>query len=257
MTTDAGQDWDAAAYGQRFGFVAQLAEDLVGLLDPQPGERIVDLGCGTGTLAAQIAARGADVLGVDADPAMIDAARAAYPTLRFEVVSAYDFTADPPLDAVFSNAALHWMTRPEDVLRRVAAALSPGGRFVAEMGGGRNTELVSTAIRAALARRGIPSERQARPWYFPTPAEYATLLERHGFEVRALWHFERFTPLVPGDHALADWLAMFASPFTSDLTPEDETAFRLEVEDATRDALYVDGRWHVDYRRLRFVAVRP
>ncbi len=261
MTTDAGQDWDAAAYGQRFGFVAQLAEDLVALLDPQPGERIVDLGCGTGTLAAQIAARGAEVLGIDADPAMIDAARAAYPAvrfpaLRFEVVSAYDFIADPPVDAVFSNAALHWMTRPEDVLRRVAAALRPGGRFVAEMGGGRNTELVSAAIRGALARRGIPPERQARPWYFPTPAEYATLLERHGFEVRALWHFERFTRLAPGDHALADWLTMFASPFVADLTPEDQAAFRAEVEDATRHALYVDGYWHVDYRRLRFVAVR-
>ncbi|MEZ4553732.1 MAG: methyltransferase domain-containing protein [Dehalococcoidia bacterium] len=257
MTTDAGQTWDAAAYGQRFGFVAQLAEDLVGLLDPQPGERIVDLGCGTGTLAAHIAARGAEVLGIDADPAMIDAARAAYPALRFEVVSAYDFTADPPLDAVFSNAALHWMTRPEDVLRRVAAALRPGGRFVAEMGGGRNTELVSTALRDALTRRGIPPERQARPWYFPTPAEYATLLERHGFEVRALWHFERFTQLAPGDHALADWLTMFASPITSVLTPEDEAALRLEVEAATRHALYADGHWHVDYRRLRFVAVRP
>ncbi len=148
------------------------------------------------------------------------------------------------------------MTQPEDVLRRVASALRPGGRFVAEMGGGRNTELVSGALRAALTRRGIPLDRQARPWYFPTPAEYATLLERHGFEVRALWHFERFTPLAPGDHALADWLAMFASPFTSGLALEDEAALRLEVEAATRDALYVDGRWHVDYRRLRFVAVR-
>lgn len=256
MTTDAGQQWDAAAYGRSFGFVAQLAEDLVGLLDPRPGERIVDLGCGTGTLAAGIAARGADVLGIDADPAMIEAARAAHPGLRFEVVSAYDFTTDTPLDAVFSNAALHWMTRPEDVLRRVAAALRPGGRFVAEMGGGRNTELVSAAIRDALARRGIPPERQPRPWYFPTPAEYATLLERHGFEVRALWHFERFTRLAPGDHALADWLTMFASPFTGGLTPEDAATFRREVEDATRHALYVDGRWHVDYRRLRFVAVR-
>ncbi|MGE0227941.1 MAG: methyltransferase domain-containing protein [Dehalococcoidia bacterium] len=256
MTTDAGQAWDAAAYGRRFGFVAQLAEDLVGLLDPQPGERIVDLGCGTGTLAAAIAARGADVLGIDADPAMIEAARVAYPALRFEVISAYDVTIDPPVDAVFSNAALHWMTRPEDVLRRVAAALRPGGRFVAEMGGGRNTELVSNALRDALTRRGIPPERQARPWYFPTPAEYATLLERHGFEVRALWHFERFTQLAPGEHALADWLTMFASPITSVLTPEDEAALRLEVEDATRDALYIDGHWHVDYRRLRFVAVR-
>ncbi|MFN8584334.1 MAG: methyltransferase domain-containing protein [Dehalococcoidia bacterium] len=256
MTTDAGQQWDASAYGQRFGFVAQLAEDLVGLLDPQPGERIVDLGCGTGTLTAQIASRGAEVLGIDADPAMIEAARAAYPALRFEVVSAYDFAADAPIDAVFSNAALHWMTRPEDVLHHVAAALRPGGRFVAEMGGGRNTELVSAAIRDALARRGIPPERQAHPWYFPTPAEYATLLERHGFEVRALWHFERFTQLVPGDHALADWLTMFASPFTGDLTAEDRAAFHAEVEDATRHALYVDGRWHVDYRRLRFVAVR-
>lgn len=248
--------WDPAAYSTRFGFVSQLAEDLVDVLDPQPGERIVDLGCGTGALAAQIAARGADVLGIDADEAMIAAARAEHPDLRFEVVSAYDFTIEPPVDAVFSNAALHWMTRPEEVLARVAAALRPGGRFVAEMGGGRNTERVSGALRDALERHGIPREEQARPWYFPSPGEYAPLLEQHGFEVRVMWHFDRFTPLVPGEQGLRDWLNLFAAPFLDGLTSEARAAVITAVEDATRDALYIDDTWHVDYRRLRFRAVR-
>jgi trans-aconitate methyltransferase len=249
--------WDPVAYASRFGFVSQLAEDLVELLDPQSGERIVDLGCGTGDLAAKIAARGSDVLGVDADAAMIEAARRQHPEVRFEVMDAYDFVVDSPVDAVFSNAALHWMTRPEAVLERVAAALRQGGRFVAEMGGGRNTERVSGALRVALERHGVPPERQARPWYFPSPGEYATLLERHGFEVRAMWHFDRFTPLVPGEHSLRDWLNLFAGPFLASLASEEQrTAVLAEVEAATRDALYVDGRWHVDYRRLRFHAVR-
>ncbi len=236
--------------------MSQLAEDLAGLLDPQPGERIVDLGCGTGGLAAKIAAAGAEVLGIDADAAMIATARAEHPELRFEVVSAYDFTLDAPVDAVFSNAALHWMTRPEAVLERVAAALRPGGRFVAEMGGARNTDRVSSALRAALERRGIPREGQAQPWYFPSPAEYATLLERHGFEVRAMWHFERFTPLAPGADSLREWLTLFASPFLESLAAEARIAVIEEVEAATRARLYIEGRWHVDYWRLRFHAVR-
>jgi trans-aconitate methyltransferase len=249
-------NWDPVAYDTRFSFVSQLAEDLVGLLDPQRGEHIVDLGCGTGALAAAIAAQGAEVLGIDADAAMIATARTEHPELRFEVTSAYDFTVDTPVDAVFSNAALHWMTRPEDVLVRVAAALRPNGRFVAELGGAHNTDRVSSALRAALERHGIPRQEQARPWYFPSPAEYTTLLERHGFEVRALWHFERFTPLAPGEHSLGDWLTLFASPFLASLASEERAAVIDEVEAATRDALYVDGRWHVDYWRLRFRAVR-
>ena len=252
MTTD----WDAVAYGERFGFVSQLAEDLVGLLDPRPGERIVDLGCGTGTLAARIAACGADVLGIDADASMVEAARAQHPELRFEVVSAYDFTLESPVDAVFSNAALHWMTRPEDVLRRVAAALRPGGRFVAEMGGAGNVATVESALRDALARHGVPRDRQLQPWYFPTVAEYTALLERHGFEVRAAWHFGRPTPLAGGDSGLRDWLAMFASRFIEPFAAAERAAIAAEVEAAVRGELYAGGRWHVDYRRLRFVAVR-
>jgi trans-aconitate methyltransferase len=247
--------WDATGYGERFGYVAQLAEDLVALLDPQPGERIVDLGCGTGTLTAQIAARGADVLGVDADRAMVEAAREQHPELRFEVMDAYDLAVDAPVDAVFSNAALHWMTRPEDVLRRVAAALRRGGRFVAEMGGGRNTELIFTALRDALERHGVPREEQAQPWYFPGVGEYTTLLERHGFEVRAAWHFERMTPLVGGEAGLRDWLTMFASSFFARLDAPEREVVVSEIEDAVRAPLYFDEQWHVDYRRLRFVAV--
>lgn len=248
--------WDATGYAERFGYVSRLAEDLVGLLDPRPGERIVDLGCGTGALAAEIAARGAAVLGIDADAAMVESARAAHPELRFEVMSAYDFTVEPPLDAVFSNAALHWMTRPEEALRRVAAALRPGGRFVAEMGGAGNVAAVESALRDALARHGVPRDRQLQPWYFPTVAEYATLLERHDFQVRAVWHFDRPTPLVGGESGLRDWLAMFASSFLEPFDAAARAAIAAAVEEACRERLYRDGRWHADYRRLRFVAVR-
>lgn len=254
------QQWDATAYAGRFGYVSTMAADLVGVLDPQAGERVVDLGCGTGALAAQIAASGAEVLGIDADEAMIVAAREQQPTLRFEVASGYDFDLDAlgfgPADAVFSNAALHWMTRPEAVLERVALALRPGGRFVAEMGGIGNTAAVSGALRAALERHGQPREAQAQPWYFPSPATYAALLERHGFEVRALWLFDRMTPLADGEAGLRGWLTMFAMPFFGHLDVDERAVIVAEIEDEVRDRLYIGGVWHVDYRRLRFSAVR-
>ena len=254
------QQWDPVAYAGSFGYVSQLAEDLVGLLDPRAGERIVDLGCGTGALAAQIAAQGAEVLGIDADAAMIEAARAAQPGLRFEVASGDDFDLDAlgfgVADAVFSNAALHWMTRAEEVVVRVAAALRPGGRFVAEFGGAGNVHIVVSALRAALARHGLPLEVQAQPWYFPSPGEYATLLERHGFEVRAMWLFDRLTLLAEGETALRDWLTMFGTPFLGDLDAAEREAVVAEVEAEVRPRLYLDGRWHADYRRLRFSAVK-
>src|SRR5207249_4379245 len=130
---------------------------------------------------------------------------------------------------------------------RIAAALRPGGRFVAEMGGARNTELVYSALRDALERHGVPRAEQVRPWYFPTPGEYATLLERHGLEVRTLWYFDRLTPLAPGEHTLSDWLSMFASQFVEPLPESERTAVVSEIEDAIRARLYIEGHWHVDY----------
>ncbi len=261
--------WDARAYDESFRFVSDHAGDLVALLDPQPGERILDLGCGTGLLAASIAERGASVTGLDSDAAMIEAARAQFPASDhpgLEFVQGHGEALEEcslagPFDAVFSNAALHWMTRPEAVLRGLRALLRPGGRLVAELGGRGNVAIVEGALRDALEAEGVPREQQPSPWYFPGLAEYAALLEQHGFEPRVMTLFDRPTTLEDGAAGMAGWLRMFGHPWLAELPPDLSAAVIARVEAAVRPRLWREdgdenGRWVVDYRRLRVVAVR-
>jgi len=263
--------WDAEAYDESFRFVSDHGFDLVRLLDPHPGERVLDLGCGTGRLAAAIAEAGAEVVAIDSDPAMIARARAQFPgtqfpgtrfpALRFEQADGERLDDDLErwggrFDAVCSNAALHWMTRPEAVLRGVAGLLRPGGRFVAELGAAGNIAIVEAALRDACEEAGVPRAEQPVAWFFPSPAAYAGLLEQHGFAVRALWCFERPTPLEGGAEGLEAWLRMFAAQFLAPLSTADARAVVRAVEDRTRARLWRDGQWVADYRRLRFHAER-
>ena len=227
--------WDAAAYDSRHSYVARLGAGLIDDLNPQPAERILDLGCGTGHLTGIIAESGAMVVGIDQSPEMIGQARQNYPQLNFELADAATYHTDQPFDAVFSNAALHWIQPPEPVVEAISSALKPGGRFVAEFGGKGNTK----SILSATGRN---------PWYFPSVAEYASLLERHGLEVVRAVLFERPTP-VEGENGLRDWLQMFYKPpLPLDVIERAEAQLRPQ--------LYRDGVWCIDYRRLRIAAKR-
>ena len=248
--------WDSTLYDESFGIITRLGAGVVELLAPQPGERIIDLGCGTGALTAQIAAAGADVVGIDASEAMIARAKELYPELRFEVAKGEDFAVEVPVDAVFSNAALHWMSPPEAVAASVARALEAGGRFVAEMGGSGNIATIVAATYQALAEEGIPRERVRNPWYFPTIGEYAALLERAGFEVRIMQLFDRPTPLDDCPNGIADWLRMFGGELLALLPADRRTRVQERVNELTRPRLEREGRWVADYRRLRFMAVK-
>ena len=249
--------WDAGLYDRSFGFVSDFATDMVDLLAPEPGERIVDLGCGTGKLTAAIAARGADAIGIDGDEAMVERARALHPTLTFEHADGRDFSIEGHADAVFSNAALHWMKEePAGVIACVARALRPGGRFVAEMGAHRNVRIITDALYQALAEQGVPAESVDFPWYFPRTSHYVGLLEDGGFEVTQLRYFARPTPLDDCPNGLADWIAMFGRNFTDAAPPGRVSAVIDRTVALTRDRLCPDGRWVTDYTRLRFVALR-
>jgi trans-aconitate methyltransferase len=248
--------WDSQLYDESFNIITRLGAGVLDLLAPRQGERIVDLGCGTGELTAQIAAAGADVLGLDASEAMIVRARERYPDIRFEVARGQDFTVETPVDAVFSSAALHWMSPPQDVVAAVSRALAPRGRFVAEMGGKGNIATIITAIRQATNEEGIPWERVRHPWYFPSVGEYATLLEGVGLEVAQMHLFDRPTPLDDSPEGVADWMRMFGADFLAAVPPERQTAFRRRVSELTRPALCREGRWVADYRRLRFRAIK-
>jgi len=247
-----GQTWDPALYDGRHSFVYTMAADMLKLLDPQPGERIVDLGCGTGPLTAEIAKSGADVLGFDLSPEMIEHARKNFPALRFEVADASEFTVPEPVDAVFSNAALHWVRRAEDAVQAIARALKSGGRFVAEFGG---RGCVAQIVEAASNALGKTPE-SVSPWYFPSVGEYAPLLEQHGLEVGYATLFDRPTPLEDGEQGLRNWLQMFAGNLLATLDAQQREAFFAQVERQLRPRLWQTDRWVADYRRIRVVAVK-
>ncbi len=246
------QSWDAGLYDDRHAFVWKHGASLVEWLAPRAGDRILDLGCGTGHLTARIAEAGAAVVGLDHSPDMLDQARAAYPGLEFVPVDARTFTFAQPFDAVFSNAVLHWVREPDAVLRRVAACLRPGGRFVAELGGRGNVAAVVAALRRAGERMGVVFEE---PWYFPSIADYSTRLEAAGLEVVQALLFDRPTPL-EGPDGLRAWVRMFARAALESVPEDRREEFLRLVEDAARPALFQDGTWSADYRRLRVQAVR-
>jgi trans-aconitate methyltransferase len=247
--------WNARAYDSSFGYVSAHGAPLVELLDPQPGERIVDLGCGTGTLTAEITSRGAHVLGIDGSQAMIEKALAQYPGLDFIVGDGRDFTVAQPYDAVFSNAALHWMGQePDAVITSVREALAPGGRFVAEMGGAGNCAALTAALSTAWREYGL--REPGLPWYFPTPAEYATRLEKGGFTVRLLEYFDRPTPLDECPNGAADWVRMFAGSLLQEVPMEMVDSLLHRVNELAAPALRRETGWMADYVRLRFAAVR-
>jgi trans-aconitate methyltransferase len=249
----AESHWDPALYDDRHSFVWKQTAGLVELLRLRPGERVLDLGCGTGHLTAQLAAAGADVVGLDSASEMVARARQAYPNLRFELADARTFAVSGPFDAVFSNAALHWVREPAAVIARVAAALRPGGRFVAEFGGRGNVRTVIASLEAAARQLGVGP--LAHPWYYPGIAEYAGLLERGGLEVTHAELFDRPTPLESAD-GLRNWVRMFVATMLEQVPPSRREDFLRLVEMEARPALFRDGQWFADYRRLRVVAGR-
>ena len=251
MATDSRQHWNAEGYARHARLVADLGRRLIGMLDPNPGETILDLGCGDGVLAAEIQRLGATVIGVDGAPAMVKAGRKLGIDARLMDAQALDLAER--FDAVFSNAALHWMPNAAAVVQGVQRHLKPRGRFVGEMGGHGNVAAVVTAILAVLDRHGTDGAA-LHPWFFPTAEEYAALSESHGFVVTDIRLIARPTPLPTG---IEGWLATFAGPFLSAVDPGKHDQIVAEIRDLLKWSLCDgQGRWTVDYVRLRFVAHR-
>ncbi|HVR69499.1 MAG TPA: methyltransferase domain-containing protein [Vicinamibacteria bacterium] len=247
-----GQDWDPGHYQRHASFVAELGRPVVDLLAPRAGERVLDLGCGDGRLTEALVAAGCAVVGVDSSAEQVAAARARGLDARVMDGQALDF--DGEFDAVFSNAALHWMTEPHRVLDGVWRALRPGGRFVGEFGARGNVAAVSAALARALSRRGLRFE-DLDPWNYPAGDEYRRALETVGFTVHSLATFARPTTL-PGD--VLGWLETFARSFLAPLPAAEREPFCREVAATLAPTLRrPDGRWFVDYVRLRFAARKP
>jgi len=243
------QDWSASTYGRNARFVADLGVPVLELLQPQAGERILDLGCGDGALTEKLAAMGAHVIGIDGSADMVAACRAR--GLDARVMDGQNLSFDREFDAVFSNAALHWMPNADAVVAGVAQALKPGGRFVGEMGGHANVAAIVTALRAALHARGHNPD-DGFGWFFPTAEAYAALLTAHGFTVRQATLIPRPTHLPTG---IKGWLATFAGPFLIGVPAAQHPDVLAEVEWLLSRALRTTaGDWIADYVRLRFSA---
>jgi len=262
-TTSNNQEWDVDLYQTQHSFVFDYGTSLVDLLDPQPGEVIVDVGCGLGQLTSQIANRGSKAIGFDANSNMVERARQLYPTVEFfQADVASDFIikwnnnerSEILVDAIFSNAALHWVKNADLAVASMAQILRPGGRFVVELGGKRNIDRI---IQASYRVLGKTSTEQENPWYFPTIAEYSSLLEKYGIEVLSAHLYDRPTILDEGIDGMANWLRMFGGVLLDyNISPEtkEETIQNIVNELLAEDNCMFDGeKWTADYRRLRIV----
>ena len=253
--------WDPALYDSRHSFVSEYGADLVNVLSPQPGERILDLGCGTGHLADRIAGAGADVIGIDSSASMIKQARRNYPHLRFEVADAMEFRFPGTFQAVFSNAVIHWIKDPEKAVGCVHHALEPGGRFVAEFGAKGNIRACIEAVYTAMEAAGYPpgpdlNPEHPGPWYFPSIGEFGVLLERQGFDLTYATVFDRPTKLEGGDVGFDHWVEMFLSDLLSQVPRTGLAEVVRQAKDRLRPRLYRDGAWYADYKRIRTIAVK-
>lgn len=240
--------WNPESYASNARFVSDLAQTVIQILEPKPGELILDLGCGDGALTEKIAAT-SSVIGVDSSLELLSSCRMR--GLKVVRMDAQRLALKRRFDAVFSNAALHWMKQPEKVIEGVANCLKSKGRFVGEFGGKGNVETIRATLHAGLRKRRIDPWR-ADPWYYPSPHDYAQLLQEFGFSVPYIELIPRPTNL-PGD--IVHWLELFAQPFTNSLTETERSGFVNEIRAALEPTLRKrDGTWYADYVRLRFRA---
>src|SRR5258708_29198466 len=247
-------DWNVALYDQKHAFVFEYGKGVISLLEPKPGETILDLGCGTGHPAKSIADAGAKVVGMDSSASMVEAARTAYPDIEFLVADARNFSLPTSFDAVFSNATLHWVPEAESAVQCIARTLKPGGRFVTEFGGKGNVAQITTALQQSLQE--LLHREVDSGWNFPSIGGYASLLEKNGVLVRRSWLFDRPTKLEEGEKGLRNWIRVFIWRMLRNV-PEDVKQQALERTEAKlRSQLFRDGNWFADYRRLRVVAYK-
>lgn len=242
--------WNAREYTDDFQFVHRYGESVMELLTAPEGSLVIDLGCGNGALTQKLQERGYRVIGLDASADMLAQARKLHPELTFAQADAVTFSLDRKADAVFSNAVFHWIDDQEGLIANLAENIRPGGELVFEFGGKGCAETVHAALERAFRKRGYV---YPRTFYFPTIGEYAPMLERNGFRVEYAVLFDRFTEQTNG---VAEWISMFdRQAFAGVPEPEWDGIIQEAAEDC-RSRLYVDGKWYVDYVRIRMRARR-
>lgn len=247
--------WDNKIYDRQHQFVSDYGADVLQWLAPKAGERILDVGCGTGDLANQISESGAEVFGSDASTEMIESARQKYPLLKFEQLDGTKLAFNKEFDAVFSNATFHWIENQKDLIRGIYRCLKFRGRLVAEFGGKRNIQSILGAIEKAGDALGLKYKINTNFWFFPSISHYSILLESAGFEVEQIWLFDRPTTLV-GDNGMYEWINQFAQHAFKNLNEQEAEQLKKLAVEILKPAYFKNGQWTADYRRLRVKAVK-
>ncbi|APH05025.1 class I SAM-dependent methyltransferase [Bacillus weihaiensis] len=247
--------WDATLYDEKHAFISEFGNQLIELLAPKKGEKILDLGCGTGDLAHTLSEQQVNVVGVDQSKSMISKAQIKYPHIPFIVKDALKLEDKNEFDAVFSNATLHWIKAPELALDRIYCSLKQGGRFVAEFGGKGNVRIITDEVIRQIERLGVDFNDNHYPWYFPSIGEYTTIMEKVGFRVTYAEHFDRFTAL-ENENGLRNWLKMFGSSLFHGINEDEKELIVAEVEKKLRPILYKNGKWFADYKRIRVIGLK-
>lgn len=248
--------WNANLYDDKHSFVFRYGEDLVDILNPQAGERILDIGCGTGYLTSVISAAGATVVGIDTSVEMISKAKAQYPELEFKVQSATEFYFDQHFNAIFSNAVLHWVLQKEMAIDCMYRNLKKSGRLVLEFGGKQNVAKIIIALRNSLIKYGYSENAAIQLWYFPSVSEYTGLLEKRGFRVTYAAHFNRETKLEDTKNGIKDWIKMFGSAFLNGIDNAVVENILTDVQETLQPTHFRNGEWFADYKRLRIIAIK-
>lgn len=247
--------WNANLYDQNHSFVSKYGNNLIERLAPKPGEKILDLGCGTGDLAKELYDVGVNVVGVDQSKNMITEARSKYPDIHFMVRDATNLGYNNEFDAVFSNATLHWVKQPKQAVECIYQSLKPGARFVAEFGGKGNVQTITDEIIRQFKEAGIDYKMERFPWYYPSIGEYTSLMEEAGFRVTFAQHFDRPTPL-DGENGLRNWIKMFGSHMFESMDEDKKDFIITKVENHLKAILYKDGNWIADYKRIRVIGIK-
>lgn len=249
------EQWNAKLYDNAHSFVSQYGHKSLELLNPQPDEFILDLGCGTGDIAYELHKMNVNVTGVDYSETMIQKAKSKYPNVDFQVQNILSLDFQEQFDAVFSNAVLHWVKQPKQALERIYTSLKQGGRFVAEFGGYGNIENITDCMIQVRRELGYAFTKKDFPWYFPSIGEYTSLMEQIGFKVEFASLIDRPTKL-QGKYGLRKWLNMFAEHFFLDVTEADKEVMISRIEQSLTSNLFHEDAWEADYKRLRIKGIR-
>ncbi|MCE9598713.1 MAG: methyltransferase domain-containing protein [Spirochaetia bacterium] len=253
---ESNQTWNSSLYDSSHNFVSKLGAPLLSLLAPGGTESILDLGCGTGDLTFEIATKAKRVIGVDQSLAMIEAAKRKYPQIEFSCVDALDLDFEASLDAVFSNAVLHWIQDQKKLSNILFRALKPGGRLVVEFGGKGNNQSTLDALRSVLRENRYFENANIDFWFYPSIGEYASILEESGFLVSRCEHFDRPTRL-SGVDGMKDWFRMFGENFFVNIPEAEKERMLDQIQDRLRPQQYCEDAWFADYKRIRVVASKP